>query len=128
MPIATYQMNRVLQNFKNHFLKKNWDHINSSPVENSIKINFELSDRIRMKTANTIRKKLATIINRDIFKDEELNHSMKFQTDRVKLKFEDNMQRKIKFSFNRIDNNNCKNLITYDDLTAHRFLRFSLNL
>ena len=91
----------------------------------NIKINFELSDRTRKNTANTIGKKLTTIINRNILKDEELNPKVKFQTEKIKLKFEDNLQRKIKFSFNRIDNNNCKTLITYDDLKAHRFLRFS---
>ena len=94
-------------------------------MKNTIKINFELSNRTRKKTVNMIEKKLTTIINRNILNDEELSLMMKFQTDKIKLKFKDNMQRKIKFSFNRINNNNCKNLITHDDLTAHRFLRFS---
>ena len=121
MPIPTHQINRVLQNFKNHILKKNWGHTDSVPIKNTLKISFELSDRTRKKTVNTIGKKLTTIINRNILKDEELNPKVKFQTEKIKLKFEDNLQRKIKFSFNRIDNNNCKTLITYDDLRAIGF-------
>ena len=125
MPIPNHQINRVLQNFKNHFSNKNRNNIDSIPVKDNSKINFELSDRTRKNTVNTIGKKLNTIITRNIFKNEELNPRVVFQTEKVKFKFEDDLQLKIKFSFNRIDNNNCKTLITYDDLEIHRFLRSS---
>lgn len=125
MPIPNHQINRVLQNFKNHFSNKNRNNIDSIPVKDNSKINFELSDRTRKNTVNTIGKKLTAIITRNIFKNEELNPRVVFQTEKVKFKFEDDLQLKIKFSFNRIDNNNCKTLITYDDLKIHRFLRFS---
>ena len=125
MPIPNHQINRVLQNFKNHFSNKNRNNIDSIPVKDNSKINFELSDRTRKNTVNTIGKKLTAIITRNIFKNEELNPRVVFQTEKVKFKFEDDLQLKIKFSFNRIDNNNCKTLITYDDLKIHRFLRSS---
>ena len=125
MPIPTHQINRVLQSLKNHICEKNWDRLGRTYSGNSAKTSCVLSDELRMKTSDTIEKKLAIIINRNISKDIELRPNRKFQTESIKLKFEDGINRKIKFSFNQINTNNCKKLMKYDDMKSHRFLRFS---